>query len=188
MNRWLEEKFHRLTRHRQEHILRVVDLMEKLAKIHGLPSDDAYLAGWGHDLARELSRAELLAEAERYGIAIDEWFRKEPVLLHGPVAARWLNEAQVGSLAVWEAIEHHTIAGVGLSPLAKALFIADGVEPGRHFAARAALEQAAYASLDDAYRKVLDETMTYLTSRGLEPHPNMINALKDSGGNTWTKH
>lgn len=75
-----------------------------------------------------------------------------------------------------------------MSPLAKALFIADGVEPGRHFAARAALEQAAYASLDDAYRKVLDETMTYLTSRGLEPHPNMINALKDSGGNTWTKH
>ena len=188
MDPWLQEKFHQLTRHRQDHILRVVDLMAKLAEIHGLPSDQAYLAGWGHDLARELSRAELLTEAERCGIAIDSWFVQEPVLLHGPVAANWLKFRGIDAPSVYEAIYYHTLGGDGLSPLAKALFIADGVEPGRSFAGRQALEQAAYQSLDLGYGRLVEETISYLQSRGLVPHPNMMAALEAFRGNPWTTH
>ncbi len=178
-------RFNRLSAHRQGHSLRVADLMVDLAKVHGLDPVAAHLAGWGHDLARELSRAELLVEAERCGIAIDIWARQEPVLLHGPVASCWLHAHDVGDMDVYEAIDYHTTGGPNLGVLAKALFIADGVEPGRDFAARENILRKAFSSLDEAFRDLLEETLGYLSQRGLTPHPNMMAAIEEvtQGGN-----
>ncbi len=174
-------RFNGLSSHRQGHCLRVADLMVDLAKVHGLDPVAAHLAGWGHDLARELSRADLLVEAERCGIAIDFWERQEPLLLHGPIASCWLRAQGVGDREVYEAITYHTTGGPHLGKLAKALFIADGVEPGRKFSARENILHTARTSLDQGFYDLLHETLGYLAARGLSPHPNMMAAIQ--GGN-----
>lgn len=173
-------RFNRLSAHRRGHSLRVATLMVELAKTHGLDPVAAHLAGWGHDLARELSRAELLAEAERCGIAIDIWEQKEPLLLHGPIASCWLRSHEVGDNRVYQAIDYHTTGGANLGKLAKALFIADGIEPGRNFAARERIWCTAFTSLDQGFQELLHETLAYLAQRQLTPHPNMIAAIDEA--------
>jgi len=181
----LVDRFNRLTRHRQEHIERVVAVMEKLAEVHQLDREAARLAGYGHDLARELARPELLAEAERLGISYGPEERAEPILLHGPVAARWLKDLSLGNPDVWQAIQYHTTAAPGLSPLAKALFVADGVEPGRRYDGRAALEKLAYDNLEQAYAAVLHSTVQYLDARHLPRHPLTQGALAELNGTDY---
>lgn len=154
--------------------------MRELAVRHGLDPELAYWAGYGHDLARELSREELLREAERLRILVDDRERQHPILLHGPVAAAWMAEGRVGGEAAWEAIRFHTTAAPGLSALGKALFVADGVEPGREYPGRAELELLSYEDLDRGYGRLLAETLQYLAKKGLEPHPRMVQAWAES--------
>ena len=78
---------------------------------------------------------------------------------------------------MWNAITHHTTAAPGLDPLGQALFIADGVEPGRQYPEREELLELSLRDLDQGYHAVLQETLTYLRTRGLAPHPNMLRAL-----------
>jgi predicted HD superfamily hydrolase involved in NAD metabolism len=177
----LDDLFQKLTDYRRAHCERVATVMKTLAERHGLPVDEAELAGLAHDLARELPRDRLIAEAIRYGVEIDEFERIEPVLLHGPVAAKWLQARGIGTPAVWEAIQYHTTAQAGIGPLAQALFVADGVEPGRHYPQRAALEELAYRDLTQGYQAVIENTLHYLQRRGLKAHPAMLAALADLG-------
>lgn len=177
----LLDRFHALTDHRQGHILRVTMVMETLARRHGLDLEAARWAGFGHDLAREMRREALLKEAERLQLDPDPVARQEPILLHGPVAACWLEQAGIGGPAVWEAIRYHTTAGPGLGPLAKALFIADGVEPGRTFPSRPELYALALEDLEAGYRAVLRSSHAYLARRGIPLHPAMQAALSEIG-------
>ncbi|MCY0879100.1 MAG: bis(5'-nucleosyl)-tetraphosphatase (symmetrical) YqeK [Firmicutes bacterium] len=172
----LEERFRQLTAHRQAHIERVMVVMEALAEAHQLDRQEARLAGWGHDLAREWARPQLLDEARRLGLRWGPWEEQEPLLLHGPVAAAWLQRAGVGTPEVWEAIHYHTTAGPSLGKLARALFVADGVEPGRQYPERETLYQQALRDLDAGYCAVLASTLRYLQTRNLAPHPDMLAA------------
>lgn len=180
----LDQRFGALTAHRRAHSERVAALMTELASQHGLDVDLAALAGWGHDLAREMSRPELLNEADRLFIAVGPEERVEPLLLHGPVAAGWMEQAGMGTPAVWEAIRYHTTGAPSMGRLAQALFVADGVEPGRQYDDREALLDLAMADLTQGYGAVLRHTLAYLTTRGLSPHPNMLKAVADCAGHT----
>jgi HD superfamily phosphohydrolase YqeK len=62
------------------------------------------------------------------------------------------------------AIAHHTVAGPGMTDLEKVLYVADSIEPGRTFAARAALEAAAFRSLDDGLLACVRASMDHLTA------------------------
>ena len=177
----LLDRFHDLTPHRQAHILRVVVVMEELANRHDLDFELSRWAGFGHDLAREFDRHRLLEEARRLGLTIDRFFRQEPVLLHGPIAATWLRIARIGNASVWQAIWQHTTAGPGLSPLAKALYVADGAEPGRCYPEREGLLETAMEDLEAGYRGVLRQSVQYAHRRGLEIHSDTQRALAEAG-------
>lgn len=174
----LEERYGCLTQHRRDHSERVALAMETLGRAHGLDMAACRLAGWGHDLAREMSRPQLLAEAARLELTWGQDEEREPILLHGPIAAQWMRLAGQGNESVWRAIRFHTTAGPHLDDVAKALFVADGVEPGRHYPERAALWELALVDLEAGYRAVLQHTLAYLQERGLAPHPHMLEALK----------
>lgn len=177
----LIERFHQLSHHRQDHILRVTAVVQRLAARHQLSPVAAAWAGYGHDLAREMARADLLREATRLEIRLDAVEIQEPILLHGPIAGRWV--AQMlgpGSEDIEEAIRYHTTAGPHLGALAQALFIADGVEPGRQYPERAGLLALAMEDLAAGYRACLQHTADYLSHRGLKWHPQMAAALRES--------
>ncbi len=179
----LEERFWQLSQYRRNHIARVMDVMEALAKAHGLALEDARLAGWGHDLARELARPDLEIQARHLHIPIGAEEQAEPVLLHGAIAAQWLKAAGRGNESVWTAIRFHTTATAGLDRLGRALFVADGVEPGRQYQERAALLDLALHDLTAGYCAVLDHTRHYLLRRTLPLHPDMRRALAECGLN-----
>jgi len=176
----LEVHWAALTRHRQDHSLRVANLAAELAELHGDDPDQAWVAGRYHDLAREWARPALLAEARRLGWRVDAHEAAEPVLLHGPVAGLWAEAAGLHPRVV-EAITWHTTATPGLGRLGQILFIADGVEPGRGYAEAAALRALAREDLTAGYRAVLLSTARYLASRRLALHPRTEAALQEQG-------
>ncbi len=175
----VEERFRRLSQHRRDHIARVMVAVEGLARAHSMDVESARLAAFGHDLAREMSRPDLRDEAIRLGLTVGAEEEHEPILLHGPIAARWLQCARRGNPSVWQAIEFHTTGAPALDDLGKALFIADGVEPGRQYDAREALWQLALSDLTQGYCAVLEHTKAYLVHRGLTPHPRMLVAIEN---------
>lgn len=173
----IEARFEQLSAYRQAHCHRVTEVMATLAQCHGLDSINAFWAGYGHDLAREMSRPELLEQADQWSIPVDPAQAREPLLLHGPVAAAWLESAGIGNPSVWNAIRFHTTGDADQDDLGKALFIADGVEPGRNYPERAYLHDLACEHLDHAYSRLLWHTVDYLTRRGLQIHPRMQEAM-----------
>ena len=181
----LYEQFYRLSFYRRRHTLRVTAMLEGLAQRHGLYDRLSRWAGFGHDLARECSRPHLLAEARRLGLRVGPVEEEEPLLLHGPVAAAWLKAAEVGDASVWQAISLHTTAGPQMSALAKALYIADGVEPGRHYGDRQRLWERALEDLEAGFRGVLESSVRYVRERGLAVHPDTRSALNEVIGAVW---
>ncbi|GAI94369.1 unnamed protein product, partial [marine sediment metagenome] len=81
----------RLPRGLAEHVERVVAEADRLAAgLKELDREQVELAAWGHDIARALSRRELLARARGFGLEVSPVEEEAPILLHGPVGAEIL--------------------------------------------------------------------------------------------------
>lgn len=170
----------RMGEHRFRHTAGVARMAEKLAKRHGASPLKARVAGILHDVARLWKGEELLAYAERNGLAISEAARRAPVLLHAPIGAHVAQtDFGVDDPEVLGAIAHHTIAGPGMTLLEKILYMADTFEPSRTFEGRQALETLAFTSLDAGLLACVRESIAYLKARGTAVAPETL-ALYDS--------
>jgi predicted HD superfamily hydrolase involved in NAD metabolism len=168
--------------YRYEHSVRVARCADLLAQCHGLDAGKARLAGMLHDLARLYTPARLVAECRARGMPIDEFERANPVVLHARLGAAIAHEAfGVDDAEVLSAIEKHTTAAVGMSPLDCALYLADGLEPGRPFPERPALWKLATRSLDEGMRGVLVHTFAYLCRKGIPVAPQTVAAARVFG-------
>lgn len=100
------------------------------------------------------------------------------MLLHGPVAARFLEELGVADGDVVEAVAWHTTGRAGMSALEKVLFISDKTEPGKAREApelRLAWKQAA-KDLDRALLSVLEWQISSVREAGQLLHPATLEA------------
>jgi len=164
--------------HRYAHTVRVARLADRLAQRHGEDPARARLAGMLHDLARLCPATTLVAECERRAMPIDDFEARHPIVLHARLGAELARERfGVRDGAVLQAIARHTVAAADMSRLDAILFLADGLEPGRNFAQREALETLAFADLDGAMAALLRSTLTYLLGRQLEAAPQTLAAL-----------
>ncbi|MGD0473323.1 MAG: bis(5'-nucleosyl)-tetraphosphatase (symmetrical) YqeK [Candidatus Velthaea sp.] len=158
--------------YRYAHTLRVARLAARLAWVHGEDPDKARLAGLLHDLARLFSADRLIEACTERGLPIEAFERANPIVLHARLGAELAREAYgVDDEAVLSAIRKHTVAAAVMSRLDTIVYLADGLEPGRTFAARAGFEQLAFRDLGAAMRAVLGSTIAYLRGRGLEVAP-----------------
>jgi nicotinate-nucleotide adenylyltransferase len=135
----------------------------------GLDPRAGYLAGITHDMCKSMGEDELrnLAGKDRGGISALE--QKKPSLLHAPAAAAALREwFGVQDESILDAVRFHTIASAGMGPLAKALFIADKIEPSRVEVSPELREWGSFTDLDSLFTAVLDETVAFLRSRERE--------------------
>jgi predicted HD superfamily hydrolase involved in NAD metabolism len=155
---------------------------ELLAYRHGVDTRKARIAGLLHDLARLYSAERLIDECTRRGIPIRAFERKHPVVLHAPLGAALAREAYgVSDPEILSAIEKHTLAAEQMSPLDCVLYLADGLEPGRAFDARARLWDLAQHDLRAAMRETIAQSLRYLEARGLEPAPQTLAAARTFG-------
>jgi predicted HD superfamily hydrolase involved in NAD metabolism len=164
--------------HRYEHVVRVADLADRLARAHGVDPERARLAGMLHDLARLYSAERLLKECEQHQLAMDEFELRNPIVLHARLGAELARERfGVTDEGVLSAIRKHTLAAAAMSSLDEVIYLADSLEPGRPFAEREALEKLAFESLSAGMLATLDASLAYLATRGLEAAPQTLAAL-----------
>ncbi len=164
--------------HRYVHVLRVARLADRLAARHGESTSNARIAGMLHDLARLFPATLLLAECERRGMPVDEFERANPIVLHARLGAELARERfGITSESVLSAIRKHTVPAARMSRLDEILYLADGLEAGRSYPGRAALEALAFRDLAAAMLGVIRSSVADLQARGVPVAPQTFAAL-----------
>jgi nicotinate-nucleotide adenylyltransferase len=128
-----------------------------------------YLAGITHDMAKSLPEDELLRLAARDGGGISKTEYKKVSLLHARAGAVLLTERfGIYNEEILEAVRFHTTGDVSMGSLAKAVFIADKIEPSREQVEDRLRDLNRYRSLDELFTAVVEETVVYLSSRNVD--------------------
>ena len=126
----VEKELSRLPIGLQEHIYRTRILSRKVAESHGAETEKCDLGASAHDIARHWTENKLITEARRLGLDITEVENAEPLLLHGPIGARWLRDRlDCKDLEIVSAVNYHTTGRPEMSQVEKIVFIADKIEP-----------------------------------------------------------
>ncbi|MBN2848108.1 MAG: bis(5'-nucleosyl)-tetraphosphatase (symmetrical) YqeK [Coriobacteriia bacterium] len=158
------------------HSERVAETAAAIAKAYGMDPDAARVAGLLHDWHRETPGEELLARARELGIPVTDVDESVTYLLHGPVAARDLAEVFPGIAEdITAAVGAHTYGSVSMTPLAKIVYVADVLEPGRrHARAEALREQVGVMSLDRLFAATYAASVRHLVDTGRRIHPHTV--------------
>jgi predicted HD superfamily hydrolase involved in NAD metabolism len=173
----------RLPRGLAEHVERVVAEADRLAAgFEELDREQLELAAWGHDIARALSRQELLARARGFGLEVSPVEEEAPILLHGPVGAEILRQEHgIDDPEVLAAARFHSTGRAGMSLLEKVIFVADKIEPGKVRAkpALARVRELAERDLDAAILEYLDQMLVVAREEGWPLHPQAVAARNE---------
>jgi predicted HD superfamily hydrolase involved in NAD metabolism len=161
----------------QGHTQRVRDVAGPLAGLHGADPGAVDAGAAAHDLARAMSGEALLAEARRIGLEFGPAEERSPILLHGPIAARWVEEdGEVEDPRVIAAVRWHTTGSAGMDHVARVVFLADKIEPvkvARNPTLRRVVA-AAQQGLGEALLELLNIELAYRAERGEDFHPSSI--------------
>ena len=152
---------------RYSHSVRTAEMCRKLCALYGLDEKTGYFAGISHDMCKNFKPEQLLSLAQEDGADVSELERKKPSLLHGRAAAVLLkNNFGVTDSSVLEAVANHTFGKTGMCSLAKVLYAADKIEPGREHVTEDYLARLLALSLDGLVKAVLEENIDYLRKKG----------------------
>ena len=165
----IEARLRELPAGLRDHIERARSVSQELAFRHGVDPALADLGTAAHDMARAVPPESLLPEAERLGLHIDFVHRHQPLLLHGPVAAAWLEQEDEYFVPdVIESAEVHTTGRTGMSEVAKVVFLADKLDPRkvRRFPFLEAVSREAQHDLDAGILEYLGHTIRHLAEKG----------------------
>ncbi|MBU2699804.1 putative HD superfamily hydrolase involved in NAD metabolism [Sporomusaceae bacterium BoRhaA] len=165
----------RLSSKRFQHSMGVKDTAVALAKRYGANIHQAEVAGLLHDYAREIPTNLLLQKCEAFGIVMSIADRCDPIILHAPLAATLVKaELAVDDKAICQAIALHTTGGMGMSLLDKIIYVADCIEPHRHYPGVDKLREVAQEDMDLALLTAFDHSIVYLVEKRSWIHPNTI--------------
>jgi len=173
----LQERLQRLPKGLLEHVERAREIGRELAQRHGVDVERVDLGLAAHDVARALTGESLLEQARLYGLRVKPVQRATPVLLHGPVAARWLQQEDgISDRQVLNAVRWHTTGSKGMGPVEKVVFLADKLDPlkASRYPYLERVRSLAREDLDQALLEFLNHELAYFLSRGHLIHPASI--------------
>ncbi len=161
--------------YRLKHIQGVAQTSVRLAKRYGLPEEEALLAGWLHDCAKEKTRVEMKQWIRKAGFHLDPEEEKIPGLWHPHAgAAMALVKWGIKDKGVLEAIRCHTLGSPKMGPLAQAVFVADFIEPSRHFKGVDLARALARRNLKEAVLAKASITIQFLFEKRMKIHPRLL--------------
>jgi nicotinate-nucleotide adenylyltransferase len=156
-----------LSTKRFNHTLRVAQTARSLCKKYNLDERLGYFAGMGHDLCKEIPDETILAMVTEAGRGLSPIEQDKPGLLHGWAAKIVLaRDFGVQDETVLEAVELHTFGKAGMGALAKIIFVADKIEPGRAYVNKEYLEKLRDLTLDELTVTVLEDNIEHLIHKG----------------------
>jgi predicted HD superfamily hydrolase involved in NAD metabolism len=169
-----------LSQKRFNHTLGVAKCAEEMAEHHGLDPLKARYAGLAHDLAKEVPLKEQLTLARHWKLLLYPEDEQNPTVLHGPLAAYWLQHYhQLNDADILAAIAGHTLGRPGMSPLEMLIYSADLTEPGRDFPEVDKLRGSLYDNLEKGTLACIERTLIYLRKRNKPIHPLTQLAYED---------
>lgn len=135
----------------------------------------ARLAGWIHDAAKHWSESELLAYARANDIRVSAAERETPMLLHGVVGYALANAIfGFDDPELRDACAYHTTGAPGMGVLAKLVYLADMIEPGRDFSGVDELRKEAERDLNVAVLHATDHTLRHLINKQKPADPRAL--------------
>lgn len=155
-----------LSEKRYIHCKNVMKRAVELAKIYGIDENKAMLAGFAHDIAKEMPKDEMFKYIEEHNIKIDEFERENPGLLHGKIAAVFCKEKYGFTEDMQKALEYHTTGEPDMDDLAKIVFIADKTEVGRKNNDWEKIREKEKEGLDVFLLFIIDESICYVIKKG----------------------
>lgn len=161
-----------LSEKRYMHSVGAMKQAEKLAQIHGENVEKAKLAALTHDIAKEMSKDEILAYVQKNGTNVDEIEKEQLGLLHGKIGADIVKKKYNFSEDMQKAIEYHTTGNITMDKLAKIVFIADKTEETRDYDAVETVRELSFKNLDRCLLFLLDYAITKNIKKGKLIHPD----------------
>ena len=173
----VESRLHELPRGLREHVERSREVARELASIHGVDAVQADLGVAAHDLARAMKGDALLEQSRRYGLYFNPVEQNTPELLHGPLAAYWIeHEDAITDKEILEAVRWHTTGKGGMGDLAKVVFLADKLDPSKieRYPFLTRVKKLAYENMDQAIYEYLNASLTRLLEENQLIHPESL--------------
>ena len=165
---------------RYKHSVNVYETALKLAEAHGLPKEKIAVSALLHDCGREVPSKESVAKCQELGLPIDEVELHQPILLHAKLGVyNAMHKYGVADQEILDGIMYHTTGIDGMSTLAKVVYLADMIEPGRDFPGVEELRKLARRDLDRAMLLAYSNTIRYLLEGGLLIHPHCISGYNE---------
>lgn len=166
---------HLVTSERLKHIRNCERFSLMLAKRYGVDRLACRTAALAHDMFRDLSLSQLLLLSEIYGVELNDVERKNPVLLHGKLAAIYLRKRLgIEDRSVLNAVTYHTSGSLELDTLGKIVFLADSLEFSRAYDKVETLRKLSFRDLNTAVFEVLKNKMIYALKRNLLLLPESV--------------
>ncbi|MDD3383244.1 MAG: nicotinate-nucleotide adenylyltransferase [Bacilli bacterium] len=157
---YLENKLKiELSEYRYKHSKRVANLAKKIAKNNNINVKKAYIAGILHDCAKELNREK---EAELMKKYFPENLSCPRSVYHQFLACVIAkNDYNIDDKEIIEAMKYHATASDKMSKLAKIIYVADKIEPGRGYNSNAMIYMC-IENINKGFKLVLKENLDYL--------------------------
>ncbi|MDW5300557.1 MAG: bis(5'-nucleosyl)-tetraphosphatase (symmetrical) YqeK [Sedimentibacter sp.] len=143
------------------HCLSTMEEAGKLARIYGVDEEKAKIAGLLHDCGKSNNKEE------------------NDNLTHAGTSAMLARSVyNIDDEEIINAILYHTTGRENMTILEKIIFIADKIEPNRHYEGVEDLRRIAYNNIDDALINALESTIEYVKRRNQELNIESINTLR----------
>ena len=163
-----------LSEKRYTHSVGTMNMARELAHIYGENEDEAAFAGLIHDIAKELSKDEILQYVKIHKIKMDEIEKENLGLMHAKNGASIAKERYNASEKVQNAIKYHTTGNVKMDTFAKIIYVADKVEENRTYEGVEELRELARKDLDKTILALIDFVIEKSNRLGRTTHPDTI--------------
>ena len=162
---------------RYNHTLGVCEIALELAELNGVSKEKAEIAALAHDVAKNLSKEEMMKIIKDNNIILSN-VEKENMNLWHSIIAPIVAEEKLGITDedILDAVRWHTTGKEDMSVLTKIIYIADMIEPGRSFPGLEDIRKETFEDLDKGVYTGLTHSIQFLLSKNLLIDENTIKA------------
>lgn len=154
------------------HTKGVAETAKDLAVFYGENELYAEMAGYLHDIAKELSLDEMNRLSK--DIDLDESIRASKAMMHA-IAGAYLSKNLFDIPdEVYFACKYHTTGRENMTKLEKIVFLSDMIEPSREFKGLDKIRELAKTDLNKAVLASLNSTISHLVETGKKIHTPTI--------------
>lgn len=163
------------------HILGVVNMSIKLAKIYAVDTEKVKIAALLHDVCKEMNIDEM---KKIFFENFRDEFPKEDIenieILHAPVGAYWVEKnLNIKDREILDAIKYHTVGNKNMSLVEKIIYIADAIEMGRDYPSVKKIRELTFKNLDAGIILEIENKEKFLESIGKKSHRNTLELKKE---------